>query len=153
MAPNYIKIQPSLPVSSIQDAIDYYTGSLGFRLAGRDRDDHCWVQLVNDESVSKWDAPVNIYLRRRGFPNIPNDVQFGKVYIRIDGDDDELEKLAEKFKANKAKVLGDVETKPWGLRDLTVEDLDSNVIIFNQKVKGYELPSNTVFTNPATATS
>lgn len=61
----------------------------------------------------------------RGFPNIPNDVQFGKVYIRIDGDDDELEKLAEKFKANKAKVLGDVETKPWGLRDLTVEDLDS----------------------------
>lgn len=64
MAPSYVKIQPSLPVSSIQDAIDYYTGKLGFRLAGRDRDDHCWVQLVNDESVSKWDAPVNIYLRR-----------------------------------------------------------------------------------------
>lgn len=61
----------------------------------------------------------------RGFPNIPNDVQFGKVYIRIDGDDDELEKLAETFRANKAKVLGDIDTKPWGLRDLTVEDLDS----------------------------
>lgn len=65
MAPTYVKIQPSLPVTSIQDAINYYTGRLGFRLAGRDSDNHCWVQLVNDESVSKWDAPVNIYLRRK----------------------------------------------------------------------------------------
>ncbi|KUI67946.1 hypothetical protein VM1G_03108 [Cytospora mali] len=145
MAPTYVKIQPSLPVSSIPDAIEYYTGRLGFRLAGRDRDDHCWVQLVEDEGTSKWDAAVNIYLRRRGFPDISNDVQFGKVYIRIDGDDDELEKLAEKLKASKAKVVGDIETKPWGLRDLTVEDPDGNVIIFNQVIKGWQMPAKTVF--------
>lgn len=60
----------------------------------------------------------------RGFPDIPEDVQFGKVYIRIEGDDDELEQLAEKLKANKANVLGGIETKPWGLKDLTVEDPD-----------------------------
>ena len=68
MAPKFLKVQPSLPVSSIPDAIDYYTGCLGFRLAGRDRDDHCWVQLVDDESVSKLDAAVNIYLRRKSSP-------------------------------------------------------------------------------------
>lgn len=67
---------------------------------------------------------VTVMYTGRGFPDIPNDVQFGKVYIRIEGDDDELEKLAEKFKANKAKVLGDIQTKPWGLRDLTLEDFD-----------------------------
>lgn len=65
MAPKYVKIQPSLPVTSIPDAIQYYQNSLGFRLAGRDCDDHCWLQLVDDESVDKWNAPVNIYLRRR----------------------------------------------------------------------------------------
>lgn len=65
MAPRYTTIQPSLPVSSIPEAVEYYTGRLGFRLAGRDGDNHCWVQLVDDASISKWDAPVNIYLRRK----------------------------------------------------------------------------------------
>ena len=60
----------------------------------------------------------------RGFPDVENDVQFGKVYIRIDGDDGELEKLRDTLKANRAKIRGDIETKPWGLRDLTVEDPD-----------------------------
>lgn len=64
MAPTYVKIQPSLPVSSIPDAITYYTECLGFRLAGRDEDNHCWVQLVDHGDISKWDAAVNIYLRR-----------------------------------------------------------------------------------------
>lgn len=65
MAPRYTTIQPSLPVSSIPEAVEYYTTRLGFRLAGRDGDNHCWVQLVDDASVSKWDVAVNIYLRRK----------------------------------------------------------------------------------------
>ena len=64
MAPIYKKVQPSLPVSSIPEAVEYYTSRLGFRLAGRDGDNHCWVQLVDDDSVPRWDAVVNIYLRR-----------------------------------------------------------------------------------------
>lgn len=60
----------------------------------------------------------------RGFPDVENDVQFGKVYIHIDGDDDELEKLRATLETNKAKIRGGIETKPWGLRDLTVEDPD-----------------------------
>lgn len=72
-----------------------------------------------------------------GVPPIPDDAKFGKVYIRIDGADDELEKLEETFKASKAKVVGDIKTKPWGLRDLTVEDLDgvSDKRIPNKKKK------------------
>lgn len=46
------------------------------------------------------------------------------MYIRIDGDDDELEKLRDTLKANEANIKGDIETKPWGLRDLIVEDPD-----------------------------
>ncbi|KAI3398728.1 hypothetical protein diail_8594 [Diaporthe ilicicola] len=145
MTPKYTEIKPSLPVSSIPNALEYYTGRLGFRLAGRDGDNHCWVQLVDDESVAKWDAAVNIYLRRRGFPDIENDVQCGKVYIRIDGDDDELDKLRESLEQNKAKIIGDIEIKPWGLRDLTVEDPDGNVIVFNQMIAKAQRPARTVF--------
>lgn len=104
-------------------------------------------------------------------------MKFGKVYIRIDGADDELEKLADTLKARKARVAGDIETKPWGLRDLTVEDPDGvsiylladmsrcvsphpsmlinsqNIIIFNQMVKGYQKPAKTVFEDASTAPS
>lgn len=99
-----------------------------------------------------------------GLPAIPDDAKFGKIYIRIDGEDDELERLEETLKASKAKVVGDIQTKPWGLRDLTVEDPDGvsernerkekrrrgltrkqNIIVYNQMVKGYQMPANTVF--------
>ena len=60
----YSSVTPSLPVSSIPDAITYYTEALGFRLAGRDQDNHCWLQLVEREDVDKDSAPINIYLRR-----------------------------------------------------------------------------------------
>lgn len=72
MAPKFSKIQPSLPVTSIPEAINYYQDSLGFRLAGRDGDDHCWLQLVDDESIDIWDAAVNIYLRRTCTSNMPH---------------------------------------------------------------------------------
>lgn len=73
--------------------------------------------------------PARRHVLGRGFagkeaPSIQDDVRFGKIYIRIDGDVDELEKLAKKFESKNAKVMGEIQTKPWGLRDLTVEDAD-----------------------------
>lgn len=53
-----------------------------------------------------------------------DDVKFGKVYIHIDGEDDELEKLAETLQARGVKVVGEVETKPWGMKELLTEDPD-----------------------------
>lgn len=59
-----------------------------------------------------------------------DDVKFGKVYIHIDGEDDELERLAETLKARGVKVVEEVETKPWGVKELLIEDPDevSNVM-------------------------
>lgn len=56
----------------------------------------------------------------RGFPSIPNDVQFGKIHVSIRGDEDELEKLLAKFKSNGAKVLEEVTPRPWGFKDFSV---------------------------------
>jgi catechol 2,3-dioxygenase-like lactoylglutathione lyase family enzyme len=139
MAPKFTKIIPSLPVSSIPKAIDFYTKTLGFRLAGRDRDDHCWLQLASDESENKYEVPVNVYLRRmlqyqslrwdrlaqshtgRGFPDIPDDATFGKIYVRIDGTNDgELEALLGRFRGAGAEVRDEITTKPWFLKDFTI---------------------------------
>lgn len=57
-------------------------------------------------------------------PPIADDVKFGKVYIHIDGDEDELEKLAETLRARGANVVGEIETKPWGMKEFLTEDSD-----------------------------
>jgi hypothetical protein len=64
MAPTYKKVTPSLPVTSIPNAIKYYTEVLEFKVAGRDRDDHTWLQLTSSEEVDRSEGPVNICLRR-----------------------------------------------------------------------------------------
>jgi hypothetical protein len=63
MPPKYVKVIPSLPVTSVPKAIEYYCDVLGFRVAGRDWDDHTWLQLVTHEDEDKYNAPVNVYLR------------------------------------------------------------------------------------------
>lgn len=47
-------------------------------------------------------------------------MEFGKVHIRVDGAEDELEKLYETFVANGVKVLEEVKVMPWGLKHFTV---------------------------------
>lgn len=140
MSPTFQSIYPSLPVTSIPDSIDYYCKVLGFRVAGRDRDDHTWLQLPSDESEDKYKVAVNVYLRSaschsalrgrlqanadrsgRGFPNIENDVQFGLMYIRVAGDEKELETLLETFKSRNVIIQAEITEKPWGLRDFTVQ--------------------------------
>lgn len=67
MPPTFTKITPSLPVRSIPDSIKYYTEVLGFRISGRDRDDHTWLSLGGEEEEraekGKDAIPVNVYLR------------------------------------------------------------------------------------------
>lgn len=60
------------------------------------------------------------YYIGRTFPDIPNDVAFGKVHIRIAGEEDELEKLVQGFKKRGAKVVTEVTHKAWGLKNFTV---------------------------------
>ena len=121
----YTRITPSLPVTSVPASIDFYTTKLGFRLAGRDRDDHTWLQLVSPtETYGRYDAPVNIYLRRRGFPDVEDDKGPAKIYIRCDGEENDLKELFQSFVMEGVSVTAGISTKPWGLRDFTVEDLD-----------------------------
>jgi catechol 2,3-dioxygenase-like lactoylglutathione lyase family enzyme len=94
MPVSFTRITPSIPVSSISSSIDFYTTKLGFRLAGRDRDDHCWLSLSSEtQPQGRLEAPINIYLRRRGFPDVENDNGPGKVYIRCEGSEDEFKEF------------------------------------------------------------
>ncbi len=49
MPPTFVKIHPSLPVTSVPTGIEYYTNVLGFKVVGRDGDDHTWMQLPDSD--------------------------------------------------------------------------------------------------------
>lgn len=51
---------------------------------------------------------------------LEEDVQFGKIYVRIVGDEVELETLLESLKGKGAMVKDEISSKPWGLKDFTV---------------------------------
>jgi len=124
MAPTFTKITPSLPVSCVSTSIDFYNNILGFRVAGRDGDNHTWLQLTSDSEAQRDDVAVNIYLRRRGFPDLSEDAAFGKIYIRMGGEANELDELLEKYRKLGAVVRNEMSVKPWGLKDFTVADPD-----------------------------
>jgi hypothetical protein len=51
---------------------------------------------------------------------LEEDAQFGKVYVRIAGDEGELETLLESLKGKGAVVKTETSAKPWGLKDFTI---------------------------------
>jgi uncharacterized glyoxalase superfamily protein PhnB len=57
----------------------------------------------------------------------------GKIYIRIESEDEaDLQGLHDRLVEVGVSVLVKISTKPWGLRDFTVEDLDgvSAILLF-----------------------
>jgi uncharacterized glyoxalase superfamily protein PhnB len=104
---------PELPVADVERAQEHYRDALGFDLG--------W--LYPDKqigAVSRDD--VAIFFRKRTPPFEP---AVHWVFTEdIDGSYEEL-------KSSGANIAEPLETKPWGLRQFTVEDLDGNLFYFH----------------------
>ena len=59
-------------------------------------------------------------LTGKGFPDLPEDAAFGKIYVRIGEGEGELESLLETFRSKSVIVKNEITTKPWGLKDFTI---------------------------------
>ena len=104
---------PELPVADVEQAQQYYRDVLGFEIG--------WLYPGKEiGAVLREDG--TLFFRKRTPPFEP---AIHWVFVEdIDGAYQEL-------KSSGANIPDPLETKPWGLRQFTVMDLDGNLFYFH----------------------
>lgn len=127
-------LSPILACSSVPEAIAYYTQKLGFELAwsmppnDKGDTDFAGVQLadceimlgvvegfVKPEDMDKRGTGIQIYI------NLPDSVSIDDLYAHAQQHD--------------AFITRELETREWGERAFTVNDLDGYDLMFAQRPK------------------
>jgi len=107
---------PEIPVRDINEATAYYQNILGFTLDWSDEElglagiskGNCRMFLANQE-----------FRKRRG-NNEPT-----LIWLNLDSKE-EVDELYRLWNLSQAKLLSTPESKPWGLHEFTLADLDGN---------------------------
>ena len=104
---------PELPVADVERAQEYYRDVFGFEIA--------WL-YPGKEIGAVTDDNATLFFRKRALP-------FEPAVHWVFAED--IDVTYQELKASGAKIVDPLETKPWGLRQFTVEDLDGNVFYFH----------------------
>lgn len=127
-------LSPILACSDVSDAIAYYTQKLGFELAWRmppgesGKVEFACVKLaeaeillgittgfVEPEDLNRRGIGVQIYIR------LPDDLSVDEIYARA--------------QAQGAAITREIQTRDWGERAFTVNDLDGYNLMIAQQVR------------------
>jgi len=104
---------PELPVADVEKAQQYYHDTLSFEIG--------WLYPGKEiGAVSRGD--VALFFRRKETP-------FQPAVNWIFADD--VEATYNELSSSGANIVDPLETKPWGLRQFTVEDPDGNRFYFH----------------------
>ena len=104
---------PELPVADVERSQEYYRDVLGFEVG--------WLEPSKDIGAVSRDG-VPIFFRRRTSSFEP------AVHWVFAAD---IDATYEELRASGARIVEPLETKPWGLRQFTVDDLDGNRFYFH----------------------
>lgn len=101
---------PELPVKDVEKSQAFYRDKLGFEIG--------WTYPTIG-SVSKGEAVIFLRQHQTVVPNT--------LWVFADNVDDMYKELTEAS----ITITDHLETKPWGLRQFTIEDIDGNRFIFH----------------------
>lgn len=104
---------PELPVADVERAQRHYRDVFGFAIG--------WLDPSKEiGAVSR--GEVAIFFRRRAPP-------FEPAVHWVFAED--LDASYRELQSSGARIVEPLETKPWGLRQFTIEDLDGNRFYFH----------------------
>lgn len=109
---------PELQVADVDAALAYYRDALGFSVEGRHLD-----ESGNVVFGSVLCGSANFYFSRCDGPPAP-----ARCWVGV-GD---VDALSELLAARGARIIEEVEDKPWGYRQFTAEDLNGHRLTFFQ---------------------
>ncbi|MBC2846042.1 bleomycin resistance protein [Winogradskyella flava] len=112
-------IHPKLPMRNKETTKDYYINQLGFKQFGN-RDYDGYLMIEKD----------NIQIHFFEFKDLNPKENYGQVYIRTDNISRFYQDLLDRTVEIHAN--GKLEIKPWGQKEFSLLDPDSNVLTFGQ---------------------
>lgn len=114
-------IHPKLPMRNKKITKDFYIHQLGFRVFGSPDHDG-YLMLEKDQ----------IQIHFFEFASINPKENYGQVYIRTNA----IEELYKTFIATNTQIHpnGKLALKPWGLKEFSILDPDSNLLTFGESV-------------------
>jgi len=107
------KIMPELPTDDVAASVAYYRDVLGFSVNYEQAD----IAVMDRDAVR-----VLLIVRTERHAGIAS----AYVYVR------DADALHGELREKGARILGEPENHPWGLRDFRVFDPDDNQITFGQ---------------------
>ena len=109
-------LTPQLRVRDVRAAQEYYRNVLGFQIAWLWQNDYGAVIRGN----------IQIYFTKVDDPG-PG------VCCCLDFDD--ADAIYEEFRSKGARIASEIETKPWGMREFTIEDPNGHLFRVGHGVK------------------
>jgi catechol 2,3-dioxygenase-like lactoylglutathione lyase family enzyme len=106
---------PELPVKDVEKAQEFYRDKLGFKIE--------WLYPTKTiGAISKDEAVIFLRQQDDGFPSTH--------WVFADNVDEVYKELVDAG----ITITEHIETKPWNIRQFTIEDLDGNNFIFHHDV-------------------
>lgn len=116
-----VDINPKLPMRDKAKTKAFYINQLGFTMCGKtEYDDYLMVEKDN----------IQIHFFK--FKELNPKKNYGQVYIRTDN----IEELYQTLLDNGTPIHpnGKLETKPWGQKEFSLLDPDTNLLTFGQSI-------------------
>ncbi|WP_299117617.1 VOC family protein [uncultured Winogradskyella sp.] len=114
-------INPKLPMRNKNATKAFYTNQLGFKELGSE-DYEGYLMIRKDQ--------IEIHFFE--FKSLDPKENYGQVYIRLDNIDEFYQSLLNN--TTKIHPNGPLQIKPWGQKEFSVLDPDSNLLTFVQSV-------------------
>ncbi len=113
------RVAPELPVQSMDAALEYYTGRMGFEVAA--------VMPARDYAIVERDD-VALHLFSSGSSSQPA----VSIHVFVTG----LDELFSELESRGALISQGIVQKPWGNREFRVTDAAGNSIKFTEPTGG-----------------
>jgi hypothetical protein len=114
-------INPKLPMRNKKVTREFYINKLGFKEYGNANFDG-YLMVDKDQ----------IQIHFFEFKDLNPKENYGQVYIRTDNIEDFYQSLLDK--KTRIHPNGSLEIKPWGQKEFSILDPDSNLLTFGQSI-------------------
>ena len=116
-----LAVNPKLPMRDKATTKDFYITKLGFKdIGSSDFPEYLIVQKDNVE--------IHFFL----FKDLIVTENYGQIYLRTD----DIDRLYQAISDKKISIhpSGQLQLKPWGQKEFSLLDPDSNLLTFGQKI-------------------